>query len=256
MKLLILGESDSHGFGLEDSSQAWGNLLPAELARQSGLEIESTHLAYYAHTATSLAYLERVLAKGPFDIVVFSVTSIGFTLLSVDHRIGRLFGPRIGEFFKSGVDRFDTTTRRKGDEGWVKKANRAAHALARNTIGQEPMASYEFVLENHQKIVARLARLEDTEVVILGPTDHGGRLAQRVRKTQPQVETFRAIVRAEAERRRLTWIDRQKLSEMFADRDAEFVDGLHKGPRFHGRIVSAVLGVLAQSSPVLTSSAR
>jgi hypothetical protein len=256
MKLLILGESDSHGFGLDDPSRAWGNLLPVELARESGVEVEATHLAYYAHTATSLAYLERVLAKGPFDVVVLSVTSIGFTLLSVDHRMGRLFGPRIGEFFKSGVDTFDSTTRRKGDQGWLKKTNRAAHALARKAIGQEPMASYDFVLENYKQIIARLARLEDTEVVLLGPTDHAGRLAQRARKTQPQVETFRAVVRAEAERRRLTWIDRQKMSEMFPDRDAEFVDGLHKGPGFHGLIVSAVVAVLAKPGPVLTGAAR
>jgi hypothetical protein len=43
---------------------------------------------------------------------------------------------------------------------------------------------------------------------------------------------------------------------MFADRDAEFVDGLHKGPEFHGRIVSAIVQVLAKSTPVLTGSAR
>lgn len=249
MKLLILGESDSHGYRLENNELGWGHRLPGDIERQLGIEVESTHLGFYAHTGTAVAYLDRVLAKGPLDAVVFSVTTIGFTLLSVDQKLRRMFGPRVGDWFKSRIDAFDDTGSRGREKTLLQKANRAAHIAARKAIGQEAMATYQVVLENHKQILARLARLEDTEVIVLGPTNHGGGLARRVRKTQPQVDTFRAIVRAEAERRRFTWIDRQKLSEMFPDRDAEFVDGLHKGPEFHARIADAVVQVMAKSMP-------
>ena len=245
MKLLILGESDSKGYGLADRDLSWGNLLPRLLQERHGLDCEATHLAYYAHTPTALLYLRRVLEQGPFDAVVFSVTTIGFSLLSVDHRIARIFGKRAGDFFKSGVDNFDKTTRRGPRSGLVRRVNRAAHRVARNTIGQEPMAPYGVVLANHLEILAELARLEDTDVIVLGPTDHGGSLAKRVRKTQSAVETFRAAVRAEAERRRLTWVDRQALSLEARDRDAEFTDGLHKGPAFHARIADATIAAMA-----------
>jgi hypothetical protein len=78
-------------------------------------------------------------------------------------------------------------------------------------------------------------------VVVLGPTDHGGGFARTVKKTQPRVVTFRAALCEETERRRMTWIDRQALSEVAGDRDAEFTDGLHKGPAFHRRIVDATV---------------
>ena len=253
MKLLILGESDSHGYRLEDTSRGWGHLLPVELERRLGLDVESNHLAYYAHTASSLAYLERVLAKGPFDVIVFSVTSIGFTLLSVDQRIARLFGPRVGGWFKARIDMFDQSQTSQADRGLLYRANRGAHRAARKVIGQEAMATYEVVLENHKQIFARLARLEDSEIIVLGPTNHGGGLARRVRKTQSNVDSFRSILHAESDRRRFTWIDRQTLSEMFADRDAAFLDGLHKGPEFHANIVDAVVQVLAKSVPELAA---
>ena len=261
MKLLVLGESDSQGGGLPDKSLAWGNLLPVELERQIGTEVESTHLSFYTHSSTALAYLEKVLERGPFDVVAFSTTSIGFTMLSVDRRVARLLGKRAGDAFKHGVDTLTQKGirrhRRKPYGKAVRRVDRAVRTIARKTIGQEAMASYEQVLENHRQVIARLARLEDTEVVVLGPTDHGGTFARTVKRTQPRVVTFRAALREETERRRMTWIDRQKLSEVAADRDAEFTDGLHKGPAFHRRIVDATVhAIVPRLAPVVADANR
>lgn len=244
MKLLILGESDSKGWGLGDRTLAWGNRLPGDIERRFGVEVDATHASFYTHATSSLAYLEKLLAEGPFDIVVFSTTTIGFTLLSVDNRVRRFFGKSAGDFVKRRVDNFDRRTRKGADEGPLRRANRLIHTIARNTIGQDPMASYAQVLSNHLQVVARLARLEDTDVIVLGCTDHGGRLAQRVRKTQPQVETFRAAIREETLRRRLAYVDRQALSLAGRDRDGEFIDGLHKGPAFHERIAKAIVAAM------------
>jgi hypothetical protein len=111
------------------------------------------------------------------------------------------------------------------------------------------------VLENYRRIVARLARMEDTEVLLLGPTNHARQLARNTRKTQSNVDRFRAAMREEAQRRRFLWLDRQALSVEAADRDSQFTDGLHKTPDFHARITHAVAAMLApRLAPLVGSS--
>jgi len=245
MKLLILGESDSKGGGLDDPSQAWGELVPVELQQRLSQEVDCTHVRFFAHVPNCLDYLESLLAKGHYDAVLFSLTSIGFTLMSADNRVRRLMGKRAGAWFKRSADTFDSKTRVRGDEGVRRKLNRGAHRTVRTVIGQEPMLDYPTVLTSHMEILARLARLEDTEILLLGPTDHAGRVATSSRRTQPRVELFRAALHEEAERRRFLWLDRQALSYMGEDRDALFTDGLHKTPVLHRRIALGAVDLLA-----------
>jgi hypothetical protein len=244
MKLLILGESDSKGGGLEDPSLAWGELIPVELERRFGIPVECTHVRFYAHSPNCLSYLEAVLDQGPFDVVLFSLTTIGFTFISVENRVRRLLGRRAGDWVKKRMATFDGKARQPGKHPVRLKVRFGMHEFAHKFIGQEGAASYSTVLKNHRRIVARLARLEDTDILLLGPTNHGGVLAEWTRKLQPSVDAFRGAMREEAENRRFLWLDRQELSLQSADRDAEFTDGVHKGIGFHRRIAETAVDML------------
>ena len=131
MKLLILGESDSIGMALADPAQAWGHRVPVELADITGEAPEATHVRFYSWADGSLAYLETILARGPFDAVVISATKVGFTVFSADNRVRKVFGDRVGDWFKTSANTFDRNTRWRKPPGLKRNINELAHrALA------------------------------------------------------------------------------------------------------------------------------
>lgn len=245
MNLLILGESDSIGMALTDASQAWGHRIPIELREITGTPPETVHVRFYPWAGTSAAYLEKLLAQGPFDAVVISATKVAFTVFSADNRVRRLFGNRVGDWFKEGVKTFDRQTLWQKPPGARRSVNQAAHRAARRVIGQAPDTSARAVAESYVQAFSRLARLEDARVLVVAAPPLPSPAAKRRPKLTREVEWFRATIRDEARRRHFMHFDGESvLPPPGPERDALFIDDVHKTPALHqlmGRRIAEML---------------
>ena len=247
MRLLILGESDSIGMALADPSQAWGNRIPVEIADMTGAAPETVHVRFYPWAGKSAEYLERVLDQGPFDAVVVSATKVAFTVYSADNRVRKVLGNRAGDWFKGSVRQFDRKTRYRKPPGFRRNLNSAVHKAARKVIGQAPDTSARAVAESYVQAFARLARLEDARVVVVAAPPLPSPAAKLRPKLANEVEWFRDGVRDESRRRHFVHFDGESvLPAPGPERDALFVDDVHKTPALHQlvgrRVAEIVLG--------------
>lgn len=242
MRILLLGESGSKGAGLADPETAWGNSLPVELERLTGERPESVHVRFFIWAKGADEYLEEYLQQGPFDVVILSQTKFGFTVWSADNRIRKVLGNRVADWFKHTADSFDGKTRVQGDEGLKRKANRLAHRSVRKVIGQAPTMSARGLTDAYLKVLARLARLEATQVIVVGSSHVSGALARLHPEVVGQTTAFRETIRLDAARRSFDWVDRVTLmQEAGGEHDKLFLDGLHKGEEVHRRIAAALV---------------
>jgi hypothetical protein len=241
VKLLILGESDSLGLAMADSSLGWGNLLTAQLPQLLGEPVEAEHVRLYTWGGSYTAYLDSVLARGPFDAVVISATKGGFTIFSAHNRVRRILGKRAGDWFQHRADGYDRRARWKKPPGLKKTVNRAAHTLVRRAIGQEAMTSMETVRDGYFEAFSRLARLEDAQVLVVLPPRFPGFTVRRRPKLVAKVEEFRNAIRSEALRRRFSVVDPEAMIPASGpERDVMFIDDLHKTAEYQALLASAV----------------
>ena len=234
------------GAGLPNPELAWGRLVEREITDRTGQAPEIVHTRYYTWTPDWEEFLLKQLAKGPFDLVILSPAKFGFQVYSADNRIRKLLGKRTGDWFKHQADGFDAKTWKASDEGLRRKLNRVAHRTARRVVGQSPLSNVETITDTYIRTMAHLARLEDTQVVVLISTHPSKFLAERQPVVREEVVRFRAAMRAEAERRRFDWIDREALwRESDRDRNEMFSDGAHKTAIVHVRLADAILEKIA-----------
>jgi hypothetical protein len=257
MRLLILGESDSIGMALDDPSVAWGNRVPVELGAILGETPETTHVRFYSWGSGAMPYLESVLERGPFDAVVISATKVGFTIYSADNRVRRLLGARAGDWFKARANSYDRKTRWRKPPGWKRSVNELAHKTVRTVIGQAPVTTPEAVTEGYVRAFARIARLEDAQVVVVCAPAVPSSAAKRRPNLAAAVERFRTKMRDEAARRRFDFVDPDALLPAPGPaRDALFSDEVHKAPAFHAMLAREVARRLAGSSVESAPAAR
>ena len=257
MRILLLGESGSMGAALADPATAWGNSVPVELEQLTGERPDFVHVRYFIWAKGSEAYLEQYLAEGPFDVVILSQTKFGFTVWSADNRVRKVLGNRVGDWFKRSADGFDSKTRVQGDEGLKRKVNRVAHRSVRKVVGQAPTLSAKALTDAYLRVLARLARLEDTQVIVLASSDVSKALARLHPEVVGQTAAFREAIRADCVRRSFDWVDRVALmNEAGGDAEKLFVDGLHKGEEVHRRIATALVEKIAERNAPLRDSPR
>lgn len=247
---MILGSSGSAGSGLTEG-ESWAHIVERELAVLLGEAPTVVHTRFYTWTADWEEYLEKTLAKGPFDAVVLSPTKFGFSVYAADNRIRRLLGKRAGDWFKRSADTFDARTSIRTSKGRQGKVNRAVHKAVRRLVGQEPLSDVATITRTYIHTMSRLAQLEDVQVIVISNTAPSTVLARRRPRLAAQVSAFQEALRREAGRRRFAWIERQDLwNSEDGDRDQMYSDGLHSNAEVHRRIAAAVLGLLAPSAAV------
>lgn len=246
MRLLILGESDSIGMALADPSQAWGHRIPVEIAEITGDSPETMHVRFYPWARNSAEYLEKVLDQRPFDAVVVSATKVAFTVYSADNRVRKVLGDRIGDWFKGSVRQFDRKTRYRKPPGLRRNLNSAIHRAARKVIGQAADTNARVVAESYVQAFSRLARLEDARIVVVAAPPLPSSAAKRRPKLADEVEWFRSAIRDECRRRHFVHFDAENvLPGPGPERDALFVDDVHKTPALHQLVGRRVAEVVA-----------
>src|SRR5262245_16901877 len=173
---------------MPDPKTGWGWQLAAEVERLSAAPVDTVHLRFYPWGARAESYLEALLARGPFDAVVISATKGGFTTFSTHDRVRRLAGRRAGEWFLRAATHFDARTRWGKAPGLTLSVNQLAHRLAGRTIGQAPPTTLEEATQGYMRAFTRLARLEDTRVVVVVAPGLPAAIAARRPALRQQVE--------------------------------------------------------------------
>lgn len=242
MRLLILGESGSKGLALPDPSRSWGNRLPDVIADGIGEPVDTVHIRYYPWGKGYQPYLERTLEQGPFDVVILSITKVGFSMYTADNRIRQVFGDRVGDWFKDRIKQADQKTLWYRDDGVIRRVNQKVHAVGAKVIGQAPGNSMQTVAAGYISTMTRLARLEDTQVVILNSAKVSNAFANKRPKLRALTAEYRALIRAEATRRHFDVVEREDVLEQFGGETEEnFIqDGLHRGDETQPALAEAL----------------
>lgn len=242
MRLLILGESGSKGLALPDPSQSWGNRIPDVIAEGIGEPVDTVHIRYYPWGKGYQDYLDHTLEKGPFDVVILSITKVGFSMYTADNRIRRIFGDRVGDWFRDRIKQADRKTLWRRDDGVIRRVNQRVHAVGAKLIGQAPGNSMQTVAAGYVSTMTRLARLEDTQVVVLNSAKVSNAFANKRPKLRAITAEYRALIRAEATRRHFDVVEREDILEQFgAETEDNFIrDGLHRGEETQPALADAL----------------
>lgn len=169
MKVLVLGNSDTSG--LFSGGKTWTAIVQERLAERLGLPVELRETRFSVLGDTAAAYAENKVREFDPDLVIFPVGTFPFTIGFVWKRVERLFGKRAGRWYKRIEDSFDAKTRAKGS--FRDRLNRTARTAVRRTIGVQPLATQEETTEGFRRVVSALARVEDTQVVLVSYGQRG-----------------------------------------------------------------------------------
>ena len=169
MKVLVLGNSDTAG--LFSGGKTWTAIARDGLAQRLGETVELAEVAFGVLGPTAPLYAEKKVREHDPDLVILPVATFSFTIGFVWKRVEGLFGRRAGRWYKRVEDSFDATTRAKGS---VRDClNNAARTIARRVIGTRPLATQQETTDAYRQVVAALARVEDTQVVLVAYGQRG-----------------------------------------------------------------------------------
>ena len=113
-------------------------------------------------------------------------------------------------------------------------------------IGQAADTNARVVAESYVQAFSRLARLEDARIVVVAAPPLPSSAAKRRPKLAGEVEWFRNAIRDECRRRHFVHFDAENvLPGPGPERDALFVDDVHKTPALHQLVGRRVAEVVA-----------
>ena len=172
------------------------------------------------------------------DMVVMAATGYAFSTRSVGNHMRNRFGKSTGDWIERRLSTFDRAT--AGPEGSFRdRINTAAHRLARSTVGQQGLSTFDLVLDTYIRSVERLARIEDLDVIVMGTTYNGPTIQRRVPGIKALVDRFNRELNAAVTARHFAWVDRQALIDELP-RDTTRPDQLHAGRDIHRKYADAL----------------
>ncbi len=234
MKVLVLGNSDTAG--LFSGGRLWTHIIRDGLAEQGGpVDWQEMNFLVVSRTASS-AVEARVREFEP-DLVLMPIGSFAWSVAFVSMRVRKLMGSRVSGLYRRAETGFDSRTRGKGVVR--ERANRLARAAVRRAIGASPFATAEQVTSAIRNVLNTLARIEATQVVVIGyppesPTLLRGKLRERRLRFMADIE------RATREHHFL-WVSGDRaLQESGVTEPIMSPDGFHfnaRGHQVHGDYV-------------------
>jgi lysophospholipase L1-like esterase len=238
LRILIFGQSNTHGVQLGEGEAAWPSIVASALPELTGKPVEITVRPFFAHAPGSDAYLEREVRQREPDIVFLMLTTFSFANRVIEPGVRRRFGERAGNAYSALARRFDAATRGRGR--LAERLNESGRALALRVFPAEAVTTYEIALEGTTKALQLLARQEHLQVVAVHgfvklPKRRNGRPSQK----EVVVERFLSEVRALTGRLHITFINLQRDT---VPESWYMPDGLHVSGEAHKAIAAAVLG--------------
>ena len=246
MRVSVLGNSDTTGQKLADRARSWPVLVQERLSEQLGRYVTVDSWRFAPYRPGAVQYAMDLVREAQPDVVIYPLATYWCAFTTVKSRVEQRFGQRIARLAtraeNSYVRRFEHTN----DAGRPVRPT-LARRLARKTIGAAPILSYERYLDVVSEVIRQLARLENTQVIVMA--DH--HFNQTARDTMPQLE--KTIARVEAaiqpmvEERRMLWGSVEAALQAGGNRDAMVMgDCVHITEEGHERMASALLPVLVK----------
>ena len=233
MNILVLGDSDSAGEHTGGTS--WVQLLESEL-RRGGVQAHIRSIGFSAVPASAPDYAERRIRELKPQVVIVMAGAWGFTYTMVQLQVEALFGKRVKDWYVWLEHRFESRTRTPGAE--PPRLNRLARKAVRRIIGARAQISREQLTEHYREVFRRLARFEDTDVVVMtyqGIGDHaqaGNMPAQRL--------LFFADLQRAAEGHHYGWVHEPGLFDDLPNWHDYAIDELHFNMLGHERILRTI----------------
>jgi lysophospholipase L1-like esterase len=243
LTLLVLGESDSAGQGLADTSDAWPNQVRLGLTALTGREIRLVHRQLAIHPPNAVEFAMKCVAESRADLVILPLSTHSFSIQRVSLKARDRFGVR-GERFCA---RLEARFRRIPGIGRAGSLpDRAGRALGRLVIGARPYATYENTSAAYKEIIRRLAAAESLGVLVTGATCQGRALQDLDPSLTGMTARFNAAMRPVALQHRFAWLDREAVFVAAPNREAAYQpDGIHKSPYGHALLGQAMAGAMA-----------
>lgn len=237
MKILVFGNSDTRGAAV--SGPTWPELVRRAVSERDGLPAEIVDRQFVPIGERAPDVAERAAREVQPDIILLPLGEFAFWAQTVQLRVRRIFGKRVASWFKNGERRFERATGRRG--GIRRRVNRSAKWVARRVIGAEGLATPKQVTETYRETFARLARIENVEVVVVAypvtpmPAMERGRLREAR-------ETFIAELRREAGARHFLWVSGDALiaAARTTPEMAYAADQVHIGEPSHALLADAI----------------
>ncbi len=244
VKLLVIGASDSDGSNLPDPDQGWLATLERELPPRLDEPFEVLpYVRFYTYVPGAEAYVDRQITLSQPDVTIVAATAAGFAYPMVGGRLIKLLGWRRGRWFERRIHAWDGVALHS--DGPKRGVYDAARTVAHHTIGTSGYSTLEATLEGYSGLIDRLARDEQTRVVIMGATHPAGALFVKTPGAVTAIDQFNTVLSAKTVSRHFEWLDRQALTAPLAEKEVMQRDGLHKTATFHRQIADALLGILA-----------
>lgn len=222
MKILVLGDSSSSGT-LSDGPP-WTEVMRDLLAEEFGESIEIEQKIFVATGEKAAGIAAIAVAEHEPDLVVLTVGNYVFTAPFVWLRVRRLFGRRVGYWFRDIEQSINSATYEKGRVR--QRVNRALRAVAHRVIGAETITTREESARTLDETFQQLARAEDVQVVVVA--DPGIRKIFRDPRQEERRKFYNVDVKASAEARHFLFVD---TTPAFVDKEdgTRFIqsDGLH-----------------------------
>lgn len=251
MRVSVLGNSDTTGQKLSDRSKSWPLLVQRRLSEQLGREVTVDSWRFAPYRPNAVAYAMDLVNDARPDVVVYPLATYWCAFTTVKSRVEQRFGGRAGRIASRAesayVRRFERRTSPVTPGATQDVRPTIARRLARRVIGAAPILSYERYLDIVSELIRQLARLEDTQVLVMA--DH--HFNETARRTMPQLETtiarVEAAVRPLVEDRRLLWGSVEDALLIGADRDSMIMgDCVHITEEGHERMAAVMVPVLAK----------
>lgn len=236
MRVLIIGASDTLGTYLPDPSQGTFPILARELPTALHEPVEVSHMRFYSHFKNAPEHAFANVRQRAPDIAVVAAHSMAFTTPSVSARLVHLVGWKTGRWLERRIWAFD---RRARTSALAARVRRPAKTLAHRTIGTATYASVEDTIRDYSETIARLSRIEDMQLLLLGTFQ-----PRRDGDVTPHAQLNAGLARTAAARR-VPWIDRQEIVGELGD-SAFQPNGQFSTPAMHRAVADAVISALAR----------
>ncbi len=240
MNILAFGNSDSTG--AFTGGRVWSEIAREQLEARSGEAVGMTNLPFSVIAPTAVAFAERKVKELSPDLVVLLVGSFAFTAGFTWVRVRRLFGERVGRWYREAEERFEQGTRGKGTNR--DHLNTVARRVIRRLVGTQPMATREQVTEAYRGVLQALAQRENIPVVLITYPGRGAHA--RSKKAIAQRRIFFRDLKVIADAHRFAWIDGKELFDSRAPGETVlFGDGLHFNAAGHQLLGEALVAAVA-----------
>jgi hypothetical protein len=243
--MLVIGSSDTGGRSLSDPSQAWPNLVAAELGTALGQPVEPVDVPIIWMGPKAVPRALKALDEDQPEVVVFAYGAFHFIIATVEQRVLHRYGKRAHRLYKRLERRFEKSTRSDGAP--PKRVNHLGRRIARRIIGVDTPSTREEVTALQSEVLRELSQREGVVVVMLAAPDVPGWMVQ---------DNPRANLLLGAHREHMTQIgvghhfliaDCVEEFRAAADRDRlSTADGIHKSAEGHLIQARSVMKVLLE----------